>query len=117
MARISASFRVCSRLLGAQLPQGTEPVFEVVGPGNLAVSDGLNIDRHDPEALAAMGHTEEIPSGCSRHLTAYDDTIPGDEDFLDVELHVGDRLGKASDHFDRGIMAPAFAGPAPRDSR
>jgi hypothetical protein len=32
-----------------------------------------------------MGHTVEIPSGCSRHLTAYDDTISGDEDFLDVE--------------------------------
>src|SRR5882672_5704811 len=101
---------VCSRLLGAQLPQGTEPVFEVVGPGNLAVSNGLNIDRHDPEALAAMRHTEEIPSRCSRHLTAYDDTIPGDEDFLNVELHVGDGFGKASDHFDRGITAPAFGG-------
>jgi hypothetical protein len=71
----------CSRLLGAQLPQGTEPGFEVVGPDKLAVSDGLNID-----------------------------TIPGDEDFLDVELHVGDGFGKASDHFDRGIAAPAFAG-------
>src|SRR6266850_8113312 len=107
---LDAQNHVCSRLLGAQLPQGTEPVFEVVGPGNLAVSDRLNIDRHDPEALAAMGHTEEIPSRCSRHLTAYDDTIPGDEDFLDVELHVGDGFGKASDHFDRGITAPAFAG-------
>src|SRR5437870_9517544 len=57
-----------------------------------------------------MGHTEEIPSGCSRHLTAYDDAIPGDEHFLNLELHVGDGLGKASDHFDRGIAAPAFAG-------
>src|SRR5216683_5063613 len=106
---LDAQNHVCSRLLGAQLPQGTEPVFEVVRPGDPAVSDGLNIDRHDPEALAGMGHTEEIPSRCSRHLTAYDDTIPGDEDFLDVELHVGDGFSKASDHFDRGITAPAFA--------
>ena len=57
-----------------------------------------------------MGHTEEIPSRCSSHLTAYDDTIPGDDDFLDVEFHVGDGFGKASDHFDRGFTAPAFAG-------
>ena len=96
-------------LLGAQLSQGAEPVFEVVGPGNLAVSDGLNIDRHDPEALAAMGHTEEVSSRCARHLAPYDDTIPGDKNFLDVELHVGDGFGKASDHFDRGITAPTFA--------
>ena len=48
-----------------------------------------------------MGHTEEIPSRCSRHLTAYDDTIPGDEDFLDVELHVGNGCGKASNDSDR----------------
>src|SRR5207244_4838536 len=94
----------------AQLRQGTEPVFEVVGPGNLAVSDGLDIDGDDTEALAAVWHTEEIPRRCSRHLTAYDDTIAGDEDFLDVELHVGDGFAKASDHFDRGITAPAFAG-------
>src|SRR5467141_1674565 len=107
---LDAQNHVCSRLLGAKLPQGTEPVFDVVGSDNLAVFDGLNIDRHDPEALSGMGHTEEIPSRCSRHLTAYDDTIRGDEDFLDVELHVGDGLGKASDHFDRGITAPAFAG-------
>src|SRR6266436_4765188 len=46
----------------------------------------------------------------SSHLAAYDDAIPGDEHFLDLELHVGDGLGKASDHFDRGIAAPAFAG-------
>src|SRR3989454_1006631 len=110
MARISASFRILRRLLGAQLPQGTEPVFEVVGPGNLAVSNGLDIDRHDPEALAGMRHPEEIPSRRSSHLAAYDDAIPGDENFLDLELHVGDGLGKASDHFDRGIAAPAFAG-------
>src|SRR6267142_2333766 len=101
---------VCSRLLAAQLPEGAEPVFEVVGPGNLAVSDGLNVDRHDPEALATMGHAEEIARRCSRHLTAYDDALPGDEDFLDLELHVGDGFGKASDHFDRGIASPAFAG-------
>src|SRR6266478_4416690 len=109
MARISASFRILRRLLGAQLPQGTEPVFEVVGPGNLAVSDGLDIDRHDPEALARMGRPEEIPRWCSRHLTAYDDAIPGDDDLLDVELHVGDGPGKSSDHLDRGITAPALA--------
>src|SRR3989475_11540003 len=105
MARISASFRILRRLLGAQLPQGTEPVFEVVGPGNLAVSDGLNIDRHDPEALAAMGHTEEIPSRCSRHLTAYDDAVPDDEYFLDLERHVSDGRGKTSHPLRRSMAA------------
>src|SRR5258708_19663374 len=93
---LDAQNHVCSRLLGAQLPQGTEPVFEVVGPGNLAVSDGLNIDRHDPEALAAMGHTEEIPSRCSRHLPAYDDTVPGHQAFLHLELLSGAPFGNAS---------------------
>src|SRR5439155_8959675 len=66
-------------------------------------------DGHAPEALAGVGHTEEIPSRCSSHFTAYDDTVPGNENFLDLELHVGDGLRKASDHFDRGIAAPAFA--------
>src|SRR5258708_35666561 len=57
-----------------------------------------------------MRHTKQVSRGRSRYLAAYDDTVPGDEDFLDVELHVGDGFGKASDHFDRGITAPAFAG-------
>src|SRR4029077_15947741 len=81
----------------------------MVGPANLAVLDGLNVDRHDPEALAGMGHTKEVPSGCSCYLAADDDTIPGHEHFLDRELHVGDGLGKPSDHLDRCITAPAFA--------
>ena len=55
-----------------------------------------------------------LPSRRSSHLAAYDDAIPGDENFLDLELHVGDGLGKASDHFDRGITAPAFAGQIAR---
>ena len=55
-------------------------------------------------------HTKQVPSGRSRYLAANDYTIPGDEDFLDLELHVGDGFGKASGHFDRGITAPAFAG-------
>src|SRR5258708_33776985 len=57
-----------------------------------------------------MRHTKQVSRGRSRYLAAYDDTIPGDEDFLNVELHVGDGFGKASDHFDRGITAPAFGG-------
>ena len=67
--------------------------------------------------LPLLGHTEEIPRGCSSHLTAYDDAVPGDEHFLDLELHVGDRLRKTSDHPDGGIAAPAFAGQNPSTSR
>ena len=33
-----------------------------------------------------MGHTEEIRSGCSRHLAAYNDAVPRDENFLDLEI-------------------------------
>src|SRR3982074_682674 len=101
------SGHVCSRLLGAKLPQGTEPVLEVVGPGNLPVPDGLNIDRHDPEALAARGHTEEISSRRSRHLAAYDDAIAGDEDFLNVLAHNMAPGSSNAVHFDRGITSPA----------
>src|SRR5207245_2300233 len=36
--------KVRARLLGAELPQGADPVLEVIGLGDLAVSDGLNID-------------------------------------------------------------------------
>src|SRR4029077_487401 len=97
-------------LLGAELSQRTYPVFEMVGPGNLAVLDGLDVDRHDPEALAGMRHSEEVPGRGSGDLAPDDDPIPGDQDFLDLESHVGDRLGKASDHLDRRITAPAFAG-------
>src|SRR2546427_36167 len=100
--------RFGNALLGAELPQGTQPVFEMVSPGYLAVSDGLNIDGHDLEALAALGHAKQVASGCSSHLAAYDDTVPGDEDFLDLKPHVGDGLGKASDHLDRCITTPAF---------
>src|SRR2546425_7497920 len=102
-----------SPLLCAKLSQSTEPVFEVVGPGDLAVLDRLDIYRHDPKALARMRHTEEIAGRCSRDLAADDDPIAGDEDFLDVELHVGDRLGKATDDFDGGLTAPALARQIP----
>jgi len=63
MANIAARARTTERaLLGSELPHRTEPVFEMVGPGNLAVLEGLNVDRHDPEALSGMGHTKEVPS-------------------------------------------------------
>src|SRR5260370_37048210 len=101
-------------LLGAELSQRTEPVFEMVGPGNLAVLDGLDVDRHDPEALSGMRHTKEVPGRCSGDLAPDDDPIPRDQHFLDLESHVGDRLGKASDHLDRRITAPAFAGQITR---
>src|SRR5258705_6072262 len=97
-------------LLDAELPHRTKPVFEMVGPGNLAVLDGLDVDRHDPEALAGMGHAEEVPGRSSGYLAANDDTIPGDQNFLDLEPHIGDRLGETCDHLNRRITAPAFAG-------
>src|SRR5712692_2392594 len=100
--------RTGGTLLGPELPQRTQPIFEVVSLGNFAVSHGLNIDGHDPEVLASMGHPKQVASGCSSHLGAHDDTVPGDEDFLDLKLHVRDGLRKASDHLDRCITAPAF---------
>src|ERR1700720_2520053 len=81
--------RFWSALLGAELTQRTQPVFDVVSLRNLAVSDGLNIDGHDLETLARMRHAKQVASGCSRHLAAHDDTVPGDEHFLDLKLHVG----------------------------
>src|ERR1700730_13355577 len=74
--------RFGSALLGAELTQRTQPVFEVVSPRNLAVSDGLNIDSHDLETLAGMGHAKQVAGGRSSHLAAHDDTVPGDEHFL-----------------------------------
>src|SRR4029453_14837640 len=88
-------------LLCAKLSQRTEPVLEVIGPSDLAVSDGLDVDGHDPKALARMGHTEEIARRCSGDPAAYDDPIARDKDFLNVEFHVRDRLGKAADNLDR----------------
>src|SRR6266850_6803308 len=97
-----------SPLLCAKLSQSTEPVFEVVGPGDPAVLDRLDIYRHDPKALAGMRHTEEIAGRRSRDLAADDDTIAGDKDFLDVELHIWDRLGEAADDSDGVVSAPAL---------
>src|SRR5882724_9122994 len=47
-------------LLCAKLSERTEPVLEVIGASDLAISDGLDVDRHDPKALARMRHTEKI---------------------------------------------------------
>src|SRR6266446_4606368 len=60
--------------------------------------------------LPLWGTPKRSPAGVPVTSPRTDDTVPGDEEFLDVELHVGDGFGKASDHFDRGITAPAFAG-------
>src|SRR2546428_347763 len=84
-----------------------------MSPCLLAISDGLYIDRHDPKALAGMRQTKKITSRRAGYLAANDDPIAGDEDFFDVELHVGDRLGKATDDFDGGLTAPALARQIP----
>jgi hypothetical protein len=51
----------------------------MVRPNDLTVSNGLNVDGHDPKALARMGHTEEIAR---------------DKDFLNVEFMSGIDLAK-----------------------
>src|ERR1700682_1595442 len=51
-----------SRLLGAELPQRTEPVFHMESSGNLAVFNGLNIDRHHPETFSGVRHAKEVAS-------------------------------------------------------
>jgi hypothetical protein len=75
-----------ARLFRAQLPQRTEPIFHVEGFGDLAILDGLNIDRHDLEAFARVGHAEEVAGGRAGHLAAHDDAIAGDEHFLDSRI-------------------------------
>src|SRR5882724_5707884 len=100
-------------LLCAKLSQSTEPVFEMVGPGDLAVLDRLDIYRHDPKALARMRHPEELAGRCSRDLAADDDPVAGDEHFLDVELHIRDRLAEATDDSDGVVTAPALARKIP----
>src|SRR2546422_10054479 len=82
-------------------------------PTEHAISDQNDVVRHDQKRLSGKRHTKEIASRRSGYLAANDDPIAGDEDFLDVELHVGDRLGKATDDFDGGLTAPALARQIP----
>jgi hypothetical protein len=79
------------------------------GFGNLAVFDGLNIDRHYPEALSGVRHTEEVTSGRAGHITAHDHAVASDKHFLDVKHHVGDGVRKISNHLNRRLATPAFA--------
>ena len=50
-----------ARLFGADLSYGTEPVFHVERLCNFAVLDGLDVDCHDPEALAECGTPKSSP--------------------------------------------------------
>jgi hypothetical protein len=93
----------------AKLADGTEPVFHVEGLGDLAVPNGLDIDRHDPKTLAGMRHAKQVARRCAGHLAANDHAIARDQHFLDVEFHVRNAVGKIRDHLDRGLAAPAFA--------
>src|SRR5437667_42993 len=65
------------------------------------------------KALDRYGRVDEIAGRCPAHLAADDDPVAGDEDFLDVELHIWDRLGEAADHSDRVVTAPALARKIP----
>jgi len=47
------------------------------------------------------GTPKSSPGRCSTHLAANDDPIARHQDFLDVELHVGDGLGETIDDFER----------------
>jgi hypothetical protein len=71
------------------LPDGAEPVFHVESLSDLAVPDGLNIDGHDPEALAGMRHPKQFASRRAGYLATNNDAVTGDEHFHDVELQVG----------------------------
>src|SRR5271156_1851667 len=81
--------------LRAKLPDRAEPVFHVVGLGDLAVLDGLDIDGHDPEALTGVRHPKYVARGRARDFAAHDYAIAGDQHFLDIEFHVGERGGEA----------------------
>src|SRR5271167_263478 len=96
-------------LLGAELPKRTQPILHMESVADLAVLDGLNIDGHHPEALAAMRHAEQFAGGRTCHFATDNHTISSDQHFLDVEFHVWDRLGKAPYDLDRGVAAPTFA--------
>src|SRR6202521_4171011 len=69
-------------LFGTQLPQCAEPVFEVVGLCDLAVADRLDVDRQDAEALARVGHAEQVAGGSAGDLAAHDHPVPGHQYFL-----------------------------------
>src|SRR5215475_679123 len=90
-----------SSLLCPELSERTEPVLEVIGASDLAIPDGLDVDRHDQKALGRMRRTEKLTRRSSGHLAAKDDAIARHQDFLDVELHVGDGLGETTDDFER----------------
>src|SRR5262245_36316294 len=102
-----------SPLLCPKLSQRTEPVLEVVGSSDLAIFDRLYVDGHDPKALARMRDPEEIAGRRPGDLAAHHDSIASDEDLLDVELHVGNGLGEATDDLDGGLTAPALARQIP----
>src|ERR1700722_20932727 len=101
-------------LLGAELPERAEPVLEVVRLGDLAVLDGLNVDRHHSKTLAGMGRAKKGAGGRAGHLAAHDHSIASHEHFFYVELHVGNRSRETSHDFDRGIPPPALRRQIPR---
>src|SRR5262249_18744178 len=95
--------------LPAELPQRAEPVLHVVCLRDLAIPDGLNIFGQYSEALAGVGDSKELACGRAGYFTPDNHAVASHEHFLYVELHVGDRLGEVTDHFDRRIATPAFA--------
>lgn len=54
-----ATMALHRRLLSAQIPQSTRPVFEVMGAENHAFVEFISIDDEDVEAAAAIAISSE----------------------------------------------------------
>src|SRR6059058_3830239 len=70
---------------GKSIPDMKFDVKEVLVAGDRVIVRG-EVTATPTGDLFGVPNSEEVPRRCSRHRTADDDTIPGDEDFLDVEL-------------------------------
>src|SRR5205807_10459227 len=65
-----AVFRPATRsLFRPKLSERAQPVLHMERLGDLAVLDGLNIDRHDLEALARMRHAKQLAGRGPHHFS------------------------------------------------
>src|ERR1700730_18672871 len=104
-----AVFRPVTRsLFRPKLSERAQPILHMEGLGDLAVLDGLYIDRHDLEALAGMRHAKQFACGRARHFTAHDHPVARDEDLLNVELQIGNAVSKVRNDLDGRFATPTF---------
>src|SRR5437660_1215956 len=89
-----AVFRPATRsLFRPKLSERAQPVLHMERLGDLAVLDGLNIDRQDLEALARMRHAKQLAGGRARHLPAHDQPVTRGGGVLNGEFESRNRVG------------------------